>query len=113
MNKNLIVTVVAVLLIGVLFSGCFDGDDESSEESRFIGTWIKTESIETWDHRLEILTFFSDGTVSVQGQTQNWEVKEGTLVIEQIVYNYQFSNNYNALNLTIDLFEGYAFFIKE
>jgi hypothetical protein len=40
MKKLLILFELAVLLICVGLSGCFDSQSLSSEEQRFVGSWI-------------------------------------------------------------------------
>lgn len=79
-----------------------------SEEDKFVGTW-KTDSSGAIMDLGKIVTFFSDGTVTLQvmGLTATYEIKEGYLAIEfytevyhRFLYDYEFSNSGNTLTLT-------------
>ncbi len=94
MNKHLIVSGIAVLLICVGLSGCVD------EENKIVGEWI--------DQDGDTHHFFSDGTYnSISGsatQSGMWELKDEKLVFTTlggtITYNYSFSNNDKTLTLS-------------
>ncbi len=93
MNKHLIVSGIAVLLICVGLSGC-EQVSNIGRDSRFVGKWTNIYTIE----------FFSDGTCAyIGGISATWDIKDGKLVInfsEGIVsYNFVFSDNNNKLTL--------------
>jgi len=44
MNKKILIFGIAVLLIIVVLSGCFEGNKNQDDTSKFIGTWILVES---------------------------------------------------------------------
>ena len=99
MNKNLLICEISVLLVGIFLSGCFESQSQSSEEQRFIGTWIMEEMETT-------ITFYSNGGMNgVFGD--EYEIKDGKFVIstrfaggyKQELYNYTFSNNDTRLIL--------------
>jgi len=52
MNKYLIVVAIAILLLAVGLSGCNEQTGISSEESKFVGTWI--------DDIDEIIVFYEE-----------------------------------------------------
>jgi len=96
MTKNLIVVAIAVLLICVGFSGC---NEQSSEESKFLGTWI--------DDTGETTIFHENGTTtSILGDLQGtgtWKLENDRLIITFqgliLTFDYSFSNNDETLTL--------------
>ena len=97
MNKNLIILVIAILLICVGFlSGC---NEQSSEESKFLGTWI--------DDTGETTIFHENGTTtSILGDLQGtgtWKLENDRLIITFqgliLTFDYSFSNNDETLTL--------------
>jgi hypothetical protein len=121
MNKHLIVSGIAVLLICLGLSGC----TETNEEDKFIGTWQMVDiSVEymkpllvSQDHMYE---FLENGTIKIsvihyndpdnKSDTyisinwNNWNISEGKLHMGNetilIPYDYQFSSNNNELRLS-------------
>lgn len=99
MKKLLILFGVAVLLICVGLSGCFDRQSLSSEEQRFVGTW-------DMEGMGSPVIFHSNGQIS-GFFGEEFEIKDGKLVIlkrfagvyRQESYNYTFSNNDTKLIL--------------
>jgi hypothetical protein len=99
MKKHLILFGVAVLLSGIVISGCFESQSLSSEEKRFVGTW-------NMDGMESPVTFHSNGEIS-GFFGEEYEIKDGKLVIlkrfaggyRQESYNYTFSNNDTRLIL--------------
>lgn len=73
MNRHLIVLEIAVLLTCVGLSGC---SEQSSEESKFVGTWI--------DNTGEIDIFHEDGivTASIEDDQGNYLHGTGTWKLE-------------------------------
>ena len=100
MNKHLLVSGIAVLLICVGLSGCTDTVTNIGLDSRFTGTWQEQQ------FHIGYFTFFSDGTGSMSGLSSIWDLKSGKLVITTVegeytlTYDYVFSNNDNTLTLT-------------
>jgi len=88
MKKQLIITMMAVLLIAVGLSGCTnednnqDGTDASNDLARFVGTWMYEESG-------GIYTFSSDGVFSFDAPG---EENEGTYEVrdEKLWFTYTF-----------------------
>jgi len=116
MNKNLILILIAVLLICIGLSGCTDilnnnqSNNQSSEESRFVGTWKYTQKNYWGEYINYTTTFFSDGTLSSTILIGSiYEIKDEKLVLTwylegnpyQTVYDYSFSDNDNILTLTL------------
>ncbi len=97
MNKYLFICVLSVIFTDIVFSGCVES--LSSEEQRFIGSWIMEgmESPVTFHSNGEISGFFGE----------EYEIEDGKLVIlkrfaggyRQESYNYTFSNNDTRLIL--------------
>ena len=94
MNKKILISGIAILLVCVSLSGCFENRD-----NRFVGTWA---------HRDygSIFEYFSDGKGTIQGTPMTWEIKDGKLVMKwldgesALTYNYEFSENNTKLTLT-------------
>ncbi len=113
MSKKLIIIGVAVLLVCVGLSGCFEsnnGDYISSEENRFVGTWIASE--ESSEKLLgTTITFYSDRNVHLEWSDEavlggTYEIKDEKLTINLVdgevikLYNYSFSNNNQYLTIS-------------
>jgi len=106
MNKKIVLFGMFVLLVCVGLSGCFENNNQSSVENRFVGTWIdNSSSIES------TIDFFSDGEyISNDPWLGNgyYEVKGGKLVMTvttaganlKYSFDYFFSDNYRSLNMT-------------
>ena len=77
MKKQFVIVGIIVLLICVGLSGCNESS-QSSEKSRFVGTW-RTDSQYSAFAFLQEVTFFSDGTISFAGQGGVYEIKDGAL----------------------------------
>ena len=97
--------MIAVLVIFIELSGCTGSNSQSDEEKKFIGTW-KTNTNELKTYLGKTVTFFSDGTVSLEGMAGAvYKIKDGKLVIAtedeelQFPFDYTFSNNGNTLTL--------------
>lgn len=95
------ILLIALMVIGVGFlSGCNEQTGvTTNEEEKFVGTWYKEGGS---------ATFFSDGSaVDPQGMANDWELKDGNLVISyefegtelSIIYDYSFSNNQKTLTI--------------
>jgi hypothetical protein len=97
MKKQLVIVGTAVLLLVVGLSGCNELNPLSSEEDRFVGTWKQNKEYGIG------FTLFSDGTGSWQSVSTTWELKDGKFTIYfsgvYLIYNYEFSNNYQTLSL--------------
>lgn len=95
MKKQLVI-VGAILLLAVGLSGC---NEQSSEESKFLGTWI--------DNTGETTIFHEDGTTtSILGDLQGtgtWKLENDRLIITFqgliLTFDYSFSNNDETLTL--------------
>ncbi|GAH17355.1 unnamed protein product [marine sediment metagenome] len=97
-KKLLIVGIVAILLICVGLSGCNEQSSESSEENKFLGTWINDVG--------EITIFHENGTTtSILGDLQGtgtWKLENDSLIITFgliLTFDYSFSNNDETLTL--------------
>jgi hypothetical protein len=99
MNPNLLIFGMFVLLVCTSLSGCFESETQSSEEQRFVGTWMM-EGMEN------TITFHSDGSIS-GAFGDKYEIQDSKFVIltrfaggyNQEFYNYAFSNNDTRLIL--------------
>jgi hypothetical protein len=100
MHKSILAVVGIIgLIICVGFSGCFESNNQSNEEQRFVGTWIM-EGMET------TVTFYSNGVISGFFGDE-YEIKDAKLILlsrfagttKQESYNYSFSNNDTRLIL--------------
>ena len=106
MKKTIILLIVLMVISVGFLSGCneSEGDSQSSEENRFVGTW-KTNNV--YMTLGTTMTFFSDGTCSYV-LAPNYEVKDEKLVFFmhpdgdkiQYFYDYSFSDNDTKLTLT-------------
>ena len=92
MKKPLIILGVAVLLICVGLSGCFESDNESSNVlDKFVGKWTSATLLLE-----ETITFYSDGTGINNSGPIEWEIKDDQLVIywhdrrHTAIYDYEF-----------------------
>jgi len=112
MNKKLLISLLAVLLVVISLCGCFQSDEQSiklnSEEKRFLGTWANTSQ-----HQGNTITltyvFLPDKTYEVTAETEidsvsyngTWKTKDNQLVIaiegRTQTGNYQFLNNDQTL----------------
>ena len=123
--RKITILVIALMVISVGFlSGCneSDGDSQSSEENRLVGTW-KADNIYTTLGKT--VTFFSDGTCStsdilpISGLRGVWEIKDDKLVITHqhsiinSTYDYYFSENNSKLHLKNVGGENYKVFTKQ
>jgi len=100
MNKHLFICVISLILVSIIISGCFESQSLSSEEQRFVGTWIM-EGIES------PIIFYPNGDIN--GFIGNeFKVEDGKFVILsryaggyiQEFYDYIFSDNDTRLILT-------------
>lgn len=103
-KKLLIVGIVAILLICVGLSGC---NEQSSEENKFLGTWINETG--------ETTIFHENGTTtSILGDLQGmgtWKLENDRLIITfglLLTFDYSFSNNDETLTL-INMDTGLTF----
>jgi len=97
MNKHLIVSGIAVLLICIGLSGCTD-NILNSEMNRFVGSWES--------RGMTIFTFRYDGTYKSTITEGTYAVEDGKLICTATNYNnrvlsyyYTFSDNDNILSL--------------
>ena len=96
MDEKLLIFGIVVLLLAVGLSGC---NEQSSEESKFLGTWI--------DDTGETTIFHEDGTTtSILGDLQGtgtWKLENDRLIITFqgliLTFDYSFSNNDETLTL--------------
>ena len=116
MNRYLIVSGIAVLLICIGLSGCNESS-ENNEENRFVGTWKVTKHFHP-DNSLDVeFTYYNNDTAKtvsnytmgdIQIQWFNYEIDNSQLCLiprglaesYAICYNYDFSDNYKTLTLT-------------
>jgi len=107
MQKQIAVILIAILFIIVGLCGC---NGFSSEENKFVGTWLPTQTV-SYSHPMVAFSkfiFFSDGTFSTSTVISGtYEIKDGKLVLtwtaQSMIYtfDYSFSNDDNTLYLTI------------
>lgn len=102
MNKHLLTVGIAVLLICVGLSGCFDelgtqSDGESNTADRFVGTWdAKNENMYHVLGGVGVITFFSDGTFTTNTFLSGiWELKDGKLFITITIEGLSYSLDYS------------------
>jgi len=99
MKKQIVILGIAILLIVVGLSGCFNSDN--SELNKFIGKW-KHGTIQDDI----IIEFLSNGKGIYQGNSVEWEIKDGKLVVDFtdrdiiLTFDYEFLNNNQILILT-------------
>ena len=113
MRKQIILLCSIVLLIIGGLSGCNQlGNSLNPEKNKFVGTWINSQttvyplSNKSFTYTFTI-SFFSDGTCSLNGASGTWDIKDGKLVIDtnangypqSSVYSYLFSENNTTLTL--------------
>lgn len=99
MKAYLFISWVSIFLVCIGISGCFEGDELSNEEKRFIGTWDMTglESPVIFHSNGEL-----DGFVG-----EEFEVTDGKLAVlkrfaggyRQELYTYTFTHNDTKLIL--------------
>ena len=97
MKKQSVILGIAVLLICIGLSGC---NEQSSEENKFLGTWI--------DNTGEITIFHEDGTTTSilddLQETGTWKLENDRLIITFLglilTFDYSFSNNDKTLTIT-------------
>lgn len=100
MKTPLITMAVTLIFLFLVLGGCNDLNNISSEEEKFIGTWV------TIGENPLSFNFSSDGTGSFSGASLNWELKDGKFVIKLMpgevifTYDYSFLDNGNTLTLT-------------
>ena len=86
--KKITLLLVSTMTILVCLTGCM------SEKDKFVGTWKTT---------VITYTFFSDGTLSVNGISGTYEIKDDKLVISSNdvsgTFDYSFSNDDTTLTL--------------
>jgi hypothetical protein len=109
MEKQLIFGV-SILLICISFSGCFDNEQQESNNSeltRFVGTWIHNYAFGT-----ETIICFSNGTCSWNNISGYYDIKDGKFVIDlpsleieenTYIFDYYFSDNDNTLILKMSV----------
>ncbi|MCK5031160.1 MAG: hypothetical protein KAR64_06810 [Thermoplasmatales archaeon] len=112
MNKHLIVSGMAVLLICVGLGGCTESNNSfKSDEDRISGTWVISELYEgstrtiTYiflpDKTYEVIGTYKEDTESYNG---TWEILDYKLVVtiegQTQTGNYKFSNNDKTLTIT-------------
>lgn len=113
MNKHLIVSGIAVLLICVVLSGCTEKQG-MNETDKFIGTWTETLTGEPFDtgilSGLEV-TFYENRTgnsSAIAFPTYfNYYAKDRTLYISgnegsNITYYYEFSDDVTSFSIKIN-----------
>jgi len=114
MNRNLIAIGIVVILLAIGMSGC----NELTTDKRFVGKWYSESSGSVIDLG-KILTFYSDGTASLNALEAKWKVQDNMLIIEmpqigvKSNYGFSFSNNGNTLTITNSILETSYDYIKQ
>ena len=91
MNNRIFIIGIAILLITVGLSGCFD--NSSDDKNKFIGTWESATLLNQ-----KTTTFRSNGTGFDDDGPFEWNIKDGQLTIywpnrgNTIIYDYKFLN---------------------
>ena len=95
MKKQIMVIGIIVLLVCVGLSGC---TQTNSELDHFVGRW------ESSNLPGSVLIFNSDRTCNIGFLRGKYSLKEKTLVVDldegSVLYDYNFSNDFNTLSLT-------------
>ena len=113
MKKNYLLLMAMLLFAVVGFTSCSDDDEggiSGNAEELLVGEWegVYYESYEIWEGEKEELnesmagmfaTFYSDGTVEVDGNYDRWSLSGNTLTVG----GYRF--NILTLNSTTLVFE--------
>ena len=112
MKKQIVILAIALILIVVTLTGCFDGSNESTKElKKFVGTW-KPGTLPNG----RSITFFSNGSSIYFNDLAEWKLENNRLVIEltyrdmSLTFDYEFLDNDQTLILTdinTDLIEDY------
>ena len=124
MKKQLIIPGIIVILITVGLTGCTDTNN-GGDNSKFVGTWIGTETIPDVGVINIGMTFFSNGTLDIsggEGVLKNygrgyWDIDHGLLVISSVYwkknYFYSFYNNDKSLRITATKNDDEIFLTKQ
>ena len=113
MKKQLTIIGIIIILIIVGLTGCTDTNtNNGGENSKFVGTWIGTETIPNVGILNISITFFSNGTFNmsnIKGIIKTyangyWDIEYGLFVTSgdygKRNYYYSFSNNDKSLIIT-------------
>jgi hypothetical protein len=124
MKGKLLCLLIAVLLLTIVFSGCFEEKSsnfnyiEDVLDERFFGTWINISTNESPEFPLSWYTFYPDGSCFTPHGELRWYIRiyhlaNGSLydfylrqdINDQYqtlydVYDFTFSNDNRTLNLT-------------
>ena len=97
MQKRILGAII-IIFTSLILSGCTQIDN-SSEKEKFIGNWKEAEYSRTF-------IFLSNGTGTYNTFPIEWDLENGTLVINfgdntsSLIHHYEFSDNDNTLSLT-------------
>ena len=113
-NKNCIITIISILIISVILSGCNESNNNfKSDEDRIIGTWIISEDYEGAPITITYI-FNTDKTYQVIGKSEeitesyngSWQISDDKLIVtiegRTQTGDYQFSNDDKTLTITDD-----------
>jgi hypothetical protein len=113
MKKQLLILVIVAILVTVGLSGC-----SSSPKNKFIGTWVVEENERNY-------TFYSNGSVNeIWTQDGNdiiipnsiwydYSIAENKIIINNVSYEFTFTNNNQILILYNNLNGGNYIFERQ
>ena len=104
MKKQIIILAIAILLIAVGFTGCFDSENESIKElKKFVGQWRHGTL-----QNVGTITFFSNGTGIYLYDFAEWKIENGKLIIdilyreEILKFDYEFLDDQTLILTNVD-----------
>jgi hypothetical protein len=103
MKKEIALGIIALLIGIVLTSGC---TSITTDQAKFVGSWKATNGTGLLFDMMkgQTMTFFSDGTYSAGSLGGNtYQIKDGKLLLNDIIYSYQFSNGDKTVTITQDV----------
>lgn len=96
LTKHFIILMGLSIITATVFIAFTTNWSAFNRDNRFVGTWAEQGTSSN------IVTFFSNGTISTSGQgTGTWQINEKKLICSNSdnVYSYSFSNNDQTLIL--------------
>ena len=117
MSKKILVVIPLFVLVSISLCGC-NQTIFNPEADRFVGSWKSDEYYAMMDLG-QIVTFYSDGTATINVIEGNWENKDGKLIVEipqagfKNNYDYEFLNDGDTLKITNHLLEQTYTYTKQ
>ena len=107
MKTKIISLWIITILILLLFSGCTENTDPSSEKSQFIGYWEGAINKNTSLEKQLTYTFYENDTylytIGAKKAIGKWEITEDNqlnlTLTKSALFNYTFADNHQKLTL--------------